>query len=40
MSFIDTDGKRQTTATTGVGINAFGIEIRNGGNGSVPPSVV
>lgn len=39
MSFINTDGKETTATTTGVGINAFGIEIRNGGDGSLPPSV-
>ena len=39
MAFFDTDSKKTTATTTGVDINAFGIEIRNGGNGSLPPSV-
>lgn len=40
MTYIEEDDKTRTTLTTGIGVNAYGIEIRNSSTTSSLPSSV
>lgn len=40
MTYIEENSKTRTTSTTGIGVNAFGIEIRNSSTVSSLPSSV